>query len=81
MLEGEEELVEPLYRKILIDKRHEDVQLLAMNDLAAVMFRDAPMKLIDGSQSRYLQDRFIYDDLREGGTTAANKAAFQLLKL
>lgn len=81
VLEGEEEDVEPLYKMICNDSRHGDVRLLAMNDLAAVMFRETPMKFIDASQSPALRQRFVFDDLANGGPDAANRAVFQLLKL
>lgn len=81
VLEGEEASVNTLFRKIEADPRHSDVKVVAINDLATTMFRGTPMKLIDGSHSRALQQRFVFGDLLDGGPKAANKAVFKLLRL
>ena len=81
VIEGEEEDVEWLYRKIAKDNRHEDIVEIARNDLAAPMFRELPMKFIDGSHAPHLQQKFEYEKLVSGGPSAANKAGFQLLRL
>ena len=81
VLEGEEPRVEQIFKSIKADPRHTDVKVLAINDMATAMFRDMPMKLVDGSQSRLLREKFDYAKLAEEGPQAANKAAFKLLRV
>ena len=80
-MEGEEEDVEPLFGKVSKDPRHRNIKVLAINDLAAPMFREIPMKLIDGSQSSFLQERFVYEDLIALKPADVAKSVFRLLKL
>lgn len=81
VLEGDEHVVEALFERIQQDKRHEDVTVLAINDVATAMFHDTPMKLIDGSQSKILRERFDYDTLLAEGPAGAGRAAFSLRRL
>ena len=81
ILEGEEDVVQPLFDKVAKDPRHQSVQILSINDVATAMFRGTPMKLIDGSHSAFLKTKFSYERFQNGGLAAANKAAFDLLKL
>ena len=81
VLEGVEPKVEHVFDKINKDARHTDVKVLAINDVATAMFRDIPMKMVDGSHSRVLQEKFDYDKLINEGPQGANKAAFKLLRL
>lgn len=81
VIEGEEKAVEGLFDKIKIDRRHLDVTLLAINDVATSMFHDTPMKLIDGSQSKMLRERFDYETLVAEGPAGAGRAAFSLRRI
>lgn len=81
VIEGVEQPVESLFEKIKQDRRHTDVAVLAINDVATSMFHDTPMKLIDGSQSKMLRERFDYETLLMEGPSGAGRAAFSLRKL
>lgn len=81
VLEGEEDEVEPLFEKIKRDPRHQDVTVLSINDLASAMFHDTPMKLVDGSRSKFLQGKFVFEDLCDEGIAGAHRAVLALRKL
>ena len=81
VLEGEETKIDEMFDRISKDKRHTDIKVLAINDIATAMFRDMPMKLVDGSRSPVLQEKFEYEKLLADGPQAANRAAFKLLRL
>lgn len=80
-IEGLEKKVFALFDCIQTDKRHSDVTLLAENDLTIPMFRQYPMKFIDGRRFAPSQQLPGFDEMVEARRRDVDRATFRLARL
>lgn len=81
VIEGEEAAVETLFNRIRRDRRHRDIEIIAYNDIASRLFREWPLKLMNGSNSDKLRATFDYGHLVAADIANRQKAVFRLSKL
>jgi hypothetical protein len=80
-VEGVEEEVIPLFDCIRSDKRHGDVTLIAENDLTIPMFREYPLKLIDGRRYAPSQQLPGFEEMVEARRRDIDRATFRMARL
>lgn len=77
-IEGEEDAVVALVEHIRKDPRHDNVEIVAENDITVRFYPDSPMKLIDGSCAPWLRERFSLEKITDGTIAEINRLIFDL---
>lgn len=81
VLEGDDEIIEPLLETIRKDPRHQHFKRMFENDIASRSYPYWPMKFIDGTNAPRLQERFAPDALSAMQLVDLNANAFLLSRL